>query len=134
MERVHRRQEGGADAERDERLRDLVRNEAGLADAGEEDGAGGVKEGAREGQGLRVVDVVEEEVEVALLRLEQLRQGPLVNVAALVKAIFAHRRWECVRRKRTHGKELVRKFYWFLSDHKKGTSNKQVFLFPFFSY
>jgi len=49
VERVHRRQEGGADAERDERLRDLVGNEAGLADAGEEDGAGGVKESARKG-------------------------------------------------------------------------------------
>jgi len=49
VERVDRRQEGGADAERDERLRDLVGDEAGLADTSEEDCACGVKEGAREG-------------------------------------------------------------------------------------
>ena len=49
VESVHRREERGANAQRDERLRDLVRDEAGFSDAGEEDGAGGIEERAREG-------------------------------------------------------------------------------------
>ena len=49
VEGVDGGEEGGADAEGDEGLGDLVGDEAGLADAGEEDGAGGREEGASEG-------------------------------------------------------------------------------------
>ena len=48
VEGVDGGEEGGADAEGDEGLGDLVGDEAGLADAGEEDGAGGGEEGASE--------------------------------------------------------------------------------------
>lgn len=42
VEGVEGREKGGADGEGDEGLGDLLGDEAGLADAGEEDGAGGV--------------------------------------------------------------------------------------------
>lgn len=71
VESVERREKGGGDAEGDESLRDLVSDEAGFADAGEEDCAGGMEERAGEGQGLGMVDVVEEEVDVVLLGFEE---------------------------------------------------------------
>lgn len=71
VEGVDGGEEAGADAEGDEGLGDLVGHEAGLADAGEEDGAGGLEEGAGECEGLGEVQVLEEEVEVALLGFEQ---------------------------------------------------------------
>lgn len=46
-------------------------DEAGLADAGEEDGGGGVEEGGGEGVGLSVVEVVEEVVQEGLLGFEE---------------------------------------------------------------
>lgn len=49
VERVERGEEGGLDAERDERLGDLLGDEAGLADAGEENGALSIEEGVGEG-------------------------------------------------------------------------------------
>jgi len=79
--------------------------------------------------------VFEEEVEVALLGLEQRREGALVNVAALVKAMFRRRVWECRRRKRTHRDDLVTKDYCF-SFRSQERNIKQTgffFLFPFFS-
>ena len=67
VERVDGGEEGGADAEGDERLGDLVSDEAGLSNAGEENGTGGREKGARECQGLGEREILEEEVEVALL-------------------------------------------------------------------
>lgn len=49
MESVHRGQECGSDAQGDKSLGDLVGDEAGFADAREEDGAGGIEEGTSEG-------------------------------------------------------------------------------------
>lgn len=82
VEGVDGGQEAGADAEGDEGLGDLVGDEAGLADAGEEDGAAGAgfeEEGLGEAEGLGEVEVVEEEVEVALLGLEEAEEGGLVD-------------------------------------------------------
>lgn len=72
VEGVEGVEEGGADAEGDEGLGDFVGDEAGFADAGEEDGARRVEEGAGEGEGLGVVDVGEEVVEVVLLGFEEI--------------------------------------------------------------
>jgi hypothetical protein len=81
MESIDGGEEGRADAKRNKSLGDLVSDETGFADAGEEDGAGGVEEGAGEGEGLGVIDVVEEEVEMAPLRFEEIDKGVFVNVA-----------------------------------------------------
>lgn len=49
MEGVDRREEAGGDGEGDEGLGDLPGDEARLADAGEEDGAGAIEEDLGEG-------------------------------------------------------------------------------------
>lgn len=49
VEGVDGGEEGGANAKGDEGLGDLLGDESGLADAGEEDGAGGVEEGLGKG-------------------------------------------------------------------------------------
>lgn len=79
MEGVDGEQKRGSNSEGDEGLGDLVGDKTGLADAGEEDGAGGMEEGAVEGQGLGMINVVEEEVEVVLLGFEEVEKGSLVN-------------------------------------------------------
>lgn len=79
MEGVDGGEECGADAERDEGLGDLVGDEAGLADAGEEDGAGGGEEGARESKGLGEGEILEEVVQVALLGFEEVQEGSFLN-------------------------------------------------------
>lgn len=55
-------------------------DETGLVDAGEEDGAGGLEEGASECQALGTTNVVEEEVELNLLGSEETVKGGLVDV------------------------------------------------------
>lgn len=84
VEGVERREKGGADGERDEGLGDLLGDEAGLADAGEEDGAGGVQEGLGEGQGLGEVEVLEEVVEVVLLGFEEGEEVGWVDLRLLI--------------------------------------------------
>lgn len=79
VEGVEGGEEGGAEAEGDEGLGDLAGDEAGLADAGEEDGAGGIEEGEGEGEGLGEVEIVEEEVEVILLGLEEIEERGFVD-------------------------------------------------------
>lgn len=82
MEGVDGREEGGASAEGDEGLGDLVGDEAGLSDACEEDGAaegGEAQECLGEGEGLGEVEVPEEVIEMALLGLEEVQEGGLVD-------------------------------------------------------
>lgn len=58
---------------------DLISDEARLADAGEENGATRIKEGLGEGEGLGEVEVLEEEIEMALLGFEEIEEGIWVN-------------------------------------------------------
>jgi hypothetical protein len=75
VERVDGGQEAGPrEAQRRQRLRDLPRHDAGLADAREEDGPGRVEQRLRERRRLRHVEAVEEVVQVPALRGEERRQ------------------------------------------------------------
>lgn len=62
------------EAQRRQRLRDLPRHDARLADAREEDGPGRVEQRLRERRRLRHVEAVEEVVQVPALRGEERRQ------------------------------------------------------------
>lgn len=75
MEGIERGEKRGADAERDEGLRNLVGDEGGFANASEEDGAGGGgEESAGEIKGLGEIEVLEEVVEMVLLGSEELEE------------------------------------------------------------
>lgn len=71
---VDRGEEGGANAEGDEGLGDLLGDEARLADAGEEDGALDFEKGLGEYEGLVEIKVMEEEVEILLLGFEEVHE------------------------------------------------------------
>ena len=80
MEGVDRGEEGGANAERDEGLGDLLGDEARLADAGEENGALGIKKGLSEFEGLVGIKIVKEEVEILLLGFEEVHEMGSVHL------------------------------------------------------
>lgn len=80
MKSVDRREKRSANAKGDESLGDFISDEAGLTDAGEEDGTLSVEQSPREGQSLSPVEVLEEVVQMALLRFEEADEGILVNL------------------------------------------------------
>ena len=101
VEGIDRGEERRANAEGDEGLRDLVGDEAGFADAGEEDGSGGGEEGVSEGQGLWEGEVLEEEVEVALLGFEEVEEVSFVNSGVIFRWVWERTHFfECFGEKR----------------------------------
>ena len=71
MESIGRVEEGSFRTCRDQRLRDLLRDESALPYAREEDRSSAMEAELSEGVDLRVVEVCEEEVEELLLFAEQ---------------------------------------------------------------
>ena len=101
VERVDGGQEAcPREAQRRQRLRDLPRHDAGLADAREEDGPGRVEQRLRERRRLRHVEAVEEVVQVPALRGEERRQVRRRHRGAPLRGAFRRG----VNREGAHGR------------------------------